>query len=100
MKLDHPEKLLFLPGFLTQNSFCGLAARVNEVLSRTLVDNAEEEKMSYWQLVFLRSKVNGCLYRGEALPHAKWHWPRDTWFQEQLEHRLKVRELAGPQTRN
>ena len=100
MKLDHPEKLLFLPGFLTQNSFCGLAARVNEVLSRTLVDNLQEEKMSYWQLVFLQSKVNGCLYRGEALPHTKWHWPRDTWFQEQLEHRLKVRELAGPQTRN
>ena len=97
---DHPEKLLFLSGFLTQNSFCGLAARVNEVLSRALVDNAEEGKMSYWQLVFLQSKVNGCLYRGEALPHAKWHWPRDTWFQEQLEHRLKVRELAGHQTRN
>ena len=100
MKLDHPEKLLFLPGFLTQNSFYGLAARVNEVLSRTLVDNAQEEKVSYWQLVFLQSKVNGCSYRGEALPHAKWHWPRDTWFQEQLEHRLKVRELAGHQTRN
>lgn len=89
VKLDHLEKLSFPPGFLTQRSLSGLAARVNEVLSRAGVDSEKEEKLSYWQLVFSQSKVNGCSYRGEALPHAKWQWPRDTWFQEQLEHHLK-----------
>ena len=101
MKLDRFEKLSFPPAFLTQNSLSGLAARLNEVLSRTLVvDSPEGEKLSYWQLVFLQSKANGCSYLGEALPHAKWHWPRDTWFQEQLEQRLKALELAVHQTRN
>ena len=100
MKLDHSEKLAFLPGFLRQNSLSGLAARDNEVLSRTLADSAEEEKVSYWQLVFLQSKVNGCSYRDEALPHAKWHWPKDTWFQEKLGHRLKALELPGHLARN
>ena len=100
VKLDHLEKLSFPPGFLTQRSLSGLAARVNEVLSRASVDSEEEEeKLSYWQLVFLQSKVNGCSYRGEALPHAKWQWPRDTWFQEQLEHHLKGLELAGHRAR-
>ncbi len=100
MKLDQLEKLSFPPGFLTQNSLSGFAVRVNEVLSRSLVDSAEEEKVSYWQLVFLQSKVNGCSYRGEALPHAKWQWPRDTWFQEKMGHRRKALELAGHLARN
>ena len=82
MKLDHLEKLSLPPAFLPQNSLSGLATRLNEVLTRTLGESAEEEKLSYWQLVFLQSKANGCSYRGEALPHAKWQWPRDTWFQE------------------
>jgi hypothetical protein len=99
VKLDHLEKLSFPPGFLSQNSLSGLATRVNEVLSRARVDSEKEEKLSYWQLVFLQSKVNGCSYRGEALPHAKWQWPRDTWFQEQLEHHLKGLELAGHRAR-
>jgi hypothetical protein len=57
VKLDHLEKLSFPPGFLTQRSLSGLAARVNEVLSRARVDSEKEEKLSYWQLVFLQSKV-------------------------------------------
>jgi hypothetical protein len=100
MKVDRLEKLSFPSGLLTQNSLSAVAARMNEVLSKALVDSAEEARLSYWQLVFLQSKVNGCSYRGEALPHAKWRWPRDTWFQEQLGHRLKALELAGHQTRN
>lgn len=101
MKVDQLEKLSFPPGLLRQNSLSAVAARMNEVLSRTLVDSAEEEKLlSYWQLVFLQSKVNGCSYRGEALPHAKWQWPRDTWFQEKMGHRLKALELAGHLARN
>ena len=96
MKLDRLEKLSFSPGFLSQNSLSGLATRVNEVLSRARVDSEKEEKLSYWQLVFVQSKVNGCSYSGEALPHAKWQWPRDTWFQGQLEHHLKGLELGLP----
>ena len=95
MKLDPLEKSPFPSGWLTQNSLSGLAARVNEVLTGTLVDSTEDEKTSYWQLVFLQSKVNGCSYRGEALPHAKWQWPRNTWFQGKMTRRLKALELAG-----
>jgi hypothetical protein len=100
MKVDHLEKLSFPLGLLTQNSLSGVAALVKEVLARTHVDEEEEHKLSYWQLIFLQSKANGCSYRGEALPHAKWQWPRDTWFQEQLEHRLKALESAAHQARN
>ncbi len=33
-------------------------------------------KPSFWQLVFLQSKVNGAAYRGEQLPRQNWDWPR------------------------
>ena len=36
---------------------------------------------SYWQLIFLQSKVNGAQYRGEELPGRNWDWPKDTYFQ-------------------
>jgi hypothetical protein len=38
------------------------------------------EKPSFWQLVFLQSKVNGAAYRGEQLPRRNWNWPKDTYF--------------------
>jgi hypothetical protein len=99
MKPDHPEKFSFRSEPVTHDSLSGVAARVNEVSSRTRVDSAKKEKVSYWQFIFLQSKANGCSYRGEALPHAKWQWPRDTWFQEQLKHHLKGLELAGHRVR-
>jgi hypothetical protein len=68
-----------------------------EVLLDVKID---ENKVSYWQLVFLQSKANGCSYRGENLPHLKWQWPRDTWFQEQLSHHLKALELAAHHAKN
>ena len=41
---------------------------------------------TYWQLVFLRSKVNGASYNGEALArHNRWNWPKDTYFQRRLQ---------------
>jgi hypothetical protein len=46
------------------------------------------EKPSFWQLVFLQSKVNGAAYRGEQLPRRNWNWPKDTYFQHRL-HRAK-----------
>jgi hypothetical protein len=41
-------------------------------------------KPSFWQLVFLQSKVNGAAYRGEQLPRQNWDWPKDTYFQQRL----------------
>jgi hypothetical protein len=39
-------------------------------------------KPSFWQLVFMQSKVNGAAYLGEQLPRQKWIWPKDTYFQQ------------------
>ncbi len=41
-------------------------------------------KPSYWQLVFLQSKVNGATYNGEALSQRSWDWPKDTYLQRRL----------------
>ena len=41
-------------------------------------------KLSYWQLVFSQSKVNGATYHGEQLARQKWIWPQDTYFQQRL----------------
>jgi hypothetical protein len=94
MKVDYLEKQLLLIGFLAQDSLSVVAALVKEVFTRTRVYGDEEDKISYWQLIFLQSKVNGCSYRDEDLPHMKWQWPRDTWFQEQLSHQLKTLGFA------
>lgn len=44
------------------------------------------DKPSYWQLVFLQSKVNGATYMGEQLPGRNWDWPKDTYLQRRLRH--------------
>ena len=44
----------------------------------------ETQKPSYWQLIFLQSKVNGGSYNGEALPGHNWNWPKDTYLQRRL----------------
>jgi hypothetical protein len=76
-------------------------AEENVMAEEVLLDvKMDENKVSYWQLVFLQSKANGCSYRGENLPHLKWQWPRDTWFQEQLSHHLKALELAAHHAKN
>ena len=49
----------------------------------------DENKLSYWQLIFLQSRANGCFYSADDLPQASWQWPKDTWFQERLSHQLK-----------
>jgi hypothetical protein len=43
------------------------------------------DKPSYWQLVFLQSKVNGAAYSGEELPGRNWNWPKDTYLQRRLQ---------------
>jgi hypothetical protein len=51
------------------------------------------EKPSYWQVIFLQSKVNGAPYNGEALPGQSWDWPKDTYFQRRL-HLIKILQPA------
>jgi hypothetical protein len=76
-----------------RDSLSGVAALVKEVFTRTRSHGDEEDKISYWQRIFLQSKANGCSYRDEDLPNMKWQWPRDTWFQEKLSHHLKDLEV-------
>jgi hypothetical protein len=44
----------------------------------------EMQRHSFWQRVFLQSKVNGALYWGEELPGRHWQWPKDTYLQRRL----------------
>ena len=60
MKVDYLENLSFPVGLLAQDSLSGIAEMVKEVFTRTRVDGAERDKLSYWQLIFLQSKANGC----------------------------------------
>jgi hypothetical protein len=46
---------------------------------------------TYWQLIFLQSKVNGASYKGEALARHTWDWPKETYLQRRL-HRIKLLE--------
>ena len=48
--------------------------------------------MSYWQLIFLQSKVNRGAYDGDRLPRQNWDWPRQTWFQERLRSIRKTQQ--------
>jgi hypothetical protein len=43
-------------------------------------------KPSFWQLVFLQSKVNGAPYTGEWLSLCSWKWPKNTYLQCRLKH--------------
>jgi hypothetical protein len=46
---------------------------------------------TYWQLIFLQSKVNGASYNGEAPARHNWDWPKETYLQRRL-HRIKFLE--------
>jgi hypothetical protein len=49
-------------------------------------------KLTYWQSVFLQSKANGASYNGESLPGQVWCWPKNTYFQRQLERQQQGSE--------
>jgi hypothetical protein len=70
---------------------------VSERLSalRTSDDQADVKKVSYWQLILLQSKANGCFYGSKDLPHNIWAWPKRTWFQKRLTHYLKEGQVAA-----
>lgn len=52
------------------------------------------KKPSYWQLIFLQSRVNGARYDGEGLERQKWEWPKNTYFQRRFK---KVRSVMSDQ---
>lgn len=57
----------------------------------------EIARHSFWQRVFLQSKVNGALYFGEQLPGVRWEWPKDTFLQRRLQQaRSRMEERLEP----
>jgi hypothetical protein len=97
MKVNYFEKKLFPIVFLTQDCLSGVAALVKDLLTRAHV---HEDKMSYWQLILLQSKANGCSYYGEDLPQVNWEWPKNTCFQERLSQGLKDPRICATVRRN
>lgn len=93
MKVDSLAKESSALGSSDRDSSSGVAALLKDIFTGTRSHGNEKDKISYWQLVFLQSKANGCSYRDENLPSMKWRWPRDTWFQEKLSRHLKDLEL-------
>ena len=43
-------------------------------------------QMSFWQLIFLQSEVNGGPSYGEELPEHEMNWPRATYLQRRLRY--------------
>jgi hypothetical protein len=86
MKVNHSEKEIRPPGFLAHESRSNAAELMRWLLTRSPVCGS---KMSYWQLILLRSKANGCGYHDKDLPQNNWAWPKDTWFQQRLSRHFK-----------
>jgi hypothetical protein len=42
---------------------------------------SSRNQMSYWQLIFSKSKVNGAPYCDDELPVCNWSWPTGTYLQ-------------------
>jgi hypothetical protein len=91
MKVDYLETELSPVSILPRDVSSGVGAFVKGIFTG---DHVHENRLSDWQLVFLQSKANGCLYRGEDLPQINWAWPKKTWFQEKLSRHLKDLEFA------
>jgi hypothetical protein len=59
----------------------------------------ECEEMSFWQLIFSQSKVNGAQYSGETLPISSWTWPLDTYLQRRRSLRQSPHFLTAKSER-
>lgn len=94
MKVNYAE--IQLPRILlSRNSLSGVADLAKRLRIR---EHGDQHRLSYWQLILLQSKVNGCLYRGDDLPPSKWAWPKYTWFQKRLSHQV-INNSVCPGTR-
>jgi hypothetical protein len=52
------------------------------------------DRMSYWQLIFSQSKVNGASYKEHDLPSYNWNWPTDTYFQRRRSLKESLTEFC------
>jgi len=59
------------------DSLGGANSRLKDL---TAMSADDEAKLSYWQLIFLQSRANGCLYNVGDLRQANWQWPKDTYL--------------------
>ena len=55
-----------------------------------------QHELTYWQRVFLQSKVNGASYNGESLPGQVWCWPKNTYLQSRLQNQQELGESIPP----
>jgi hypothetical protein len=69
--------------------------KVKEGETEMKATDSELDKPSYWQLVFLQSKVNGAPYNGEQLPGRNWEWPKDTYLQRRLRRHKFLQPLES-----
>jgi len=97
MKIDYLEKESLPTGILAQHSLSVVAELVKDLFTGAL---DQETKISYWQLIFLQSRANGCFYRFDEFPQVRWQWPKDTWFQERLSQKLGDAEFAAKRLNN
>jgi hypothetical protein len=72
----------------------GSNSKEKEELNMT-PQGGELQHPSFWQLVFLQSKVNGARYEGEQLTGHSWNWPKDTYLQRRLK---QIRWNRFPET--
>jgi hypothetical protein len=97
MKINYFGKESLPIRTLAQHSLSGAGERIKELFAETL---DRDKKISYWQVIFLQSKANGCFYRSEDFPHVKWRWPKDTWFQERLSQRGRDLDFGAQRLNN
>lgn len=92
MKIDHSEAAVAGIRFTSENSFGIVTDLVKGLLTG---QQFHDKKLSYWQLIMLQSKANGCFYCGDDLPQVNWKWPKNTWFQERLSQHINNFQLAA-----
>lgn len=95
MKVSDLAKELSPIGLLAQDYLSGVATLSKEILTRIHVCEDKEDKISYWQLILLQSKANGCVDDGDDLPQINWQWPKNTWFQQRLNYHLRISDLRA-----
>lgn len=96
MKIAYLERALIPTGLLEQRSASSIAVLLKDLLRRGSNHRGNQHELSYWQRIFLQSKVNGCFYFGDALPQTQWRWPSNTWLQIRLNHLKGLdREAVG-----